>query len=406
MSEVYDLLILGGGPGGMAAGIYAGRAKMKTALVDKKGYGGQAITTAEVENYPGFGRGTTGPGLMEAMARHAESFDCEFIRDEIVEVDFAGSPKKITGRKDTYFGKVIILAPGAEYREMGVKGEKRLRGKGVSYCATCDAEFFEELDVVVVGSGDAAIEEAMFLTKFAETVTVIVLHDQGVVDANQVSAERAFANPRIKWIWNSVVESINGDGIVENVTLKNLKTGELSDYPTNGVFIFIGTIPKTEFLKGQVELDEQGYIITDDKMQTSMEGVYAAGDCRVKYLRQVITAAADGAIATMAAEKYLHESEGFEKQVIKAVKPVVLAYYTPCDLKSLEYAGMVEQIVKGSKVSLGFLKIDASRNELLTRRYQISALPCLQVFKEGKAAAVQAGMMDKVQVKDWINKSV
>lgn len=402
MGEVYDLLILGGGPGGMAAGVYGGRARLKTALIDKKGYGGQAATTSELENYPGFGRGTTGPGLMDAMADHAQSMGCLFIRDEIIDVDFESNPKKLIGRKDTYYGKTIVLAPGAEPRQLHVDGERALRGKGVSYCATCDAEFFEELDVVVVGSGDAAVEEAMYLTKFCESVTIIVLHDEGVVDCNKVSADRAFANPKIKWVWNSVVDKINGDGIVESVTLKNLKTGELTDYPTNGVFIFIGTEPKTDFLKGKIELNPQGYIITDEKMQTSVEGVYAVGDCRVKYLRQVITAAADGAIAAVAAEKYIHESEAFEEEVLKASRPTVLAYYSPSDMKSLEMAGMVETFVGESNGKWGFMKVDASRSELLTKRYQVTSVPTVQLFKDGKLADQMTGDFTLEQVKSWL----
>lgn len=402
-TEVFDLLILGGGPGGLAAGVYGGRARLSAAIIDRKGYGGQAATTSELENYPGFGRGTTGPQLMDAMQEHAQSMGCQFIRDEIIDLDLNTNPKKLVGRAATYYGRTVILAPGAEARELHVPGERVLRGKGVSYCATCDAEFFEELEVVVVGSGDAAIEEAMYLTKFCELVTIVVIHDEGIVDANRVSAERAMANKKIKWIWNSVVEQINGDGIVESVTLKNLKTGQLSDYPTNGVFIFVGTEPKTDFLKGKIELNDQGYIIADEKMQTSVEGVYAVGDCRVKYLRQVITAAADGAIAAVAAEKYLHESEAFDQEVLKADNPVLLAYYSPMDIKSLEFAGMVEALVGESNVKWRFMKIDASRNELLTRRYNIQTIPCLQLFVAGRMEKLISGDITREQVIEILN---
>jgi len=401
MSEVYDLLILGGGPGGLAAGIYGGRARLTTALIDRKGYGGQASTTSDLENYPGFGRGTTGPELMEAMAEHSRSMGCQFIRDEIIDVDLSSNPKKLVGRQAEYYGKTVILAPGAEARELHVPGERTLRGKGVSYCATCDAEFFEELEVVVVGSGDAAIEEAIYLTKFCETVTIVVLHDEGIVDANRVAAERAMANEKIKWIWNSVVEKVNGDGLVDSVTLKNLKTGALSDYTTNGVFIFIGTEPKTDFLKGKIALDPQGYIIADEKMQTSLEGVYAVGDCRVKYLRQVVTATADGAIAAVAAEKYIHESEAFDQEVLQAVKPVLLAYYSPHDIKSLEIAGMVERLIGESNGKWGFVKIDASHNELLTRRYHVQKVPCWHLFVDGKVIdTLEAASLE--EVRSWI----
>lgn len=395
MEEIFDLIILGGGPAGLAAGIYGGRAKLKTAIIDKKGYGGQAATTAELENYPGFGPGTTGPGLMEAMAKHAEHFGAVFIRDEIVDFDLKSTVKKLVGRKDYYLGKAAILCPGAEPRMLHCPGERQLWGKGVSYCATCDAEFFTDLDVVVVGSGDAAVEEAMYLTKFCETVTVVVLHDEGVVDANKVSADRAFRNPKIKWLWNSIVESINGDGIVESVTVKNLKSGEKYDYPTNGVFIFIGSEPKTEALRGSIELNEQGYIKVDKKMATSLEGVYAAGDAVEKYLRQVITAAADGAIAAVAAEKYLHESESFAEEVLNADKPVFVVYYRPGDILSMEVSGRIDAWAEKSGGKVQVMKIDASRNEFLTKRYNIDTVPCLQVFIDGREKERVEGNIDE-----------
>ena len=243
MENSFDLLILGGGPAGLSAGLYGGRARMKTAIIEKGRPGGQAATTSELENYPGFGRGTTGPALMEAMSNHARDFGAEIIQDTVQQLDLLTQPKKIIGKKGEYYARAVIYAMGAEPRMLRSPGEGKLRGKGVSYCATCDADLFEELEVVVVGSGDAAIEEAEYLTKFADSVTVIVLHEEGKVDANRVSAERAFKNPKLKWKWNSIVKSINGDEIVESITIKNTKTGEEEEYKTNGVFIFIGTIP-------------------------------------------------------------------------------------------------------------------------------------------------------------------
>ena len=327
MEQIYDLLVLGGGPAGLAAGMYGARARMKTAIIEKGRPGGQAATTEDLENYPGFGRGTTGPGLTQAMADHAQSFGAEFIKDTIVSLDLQSSPKKVVGRKGEYLGKALVYALGAEPRMLRVPGEGKLRGKGVSYCATCDADLFEELEVAVVGSGDAAIEEAEYLSKFADLVSIIVIHEEGKVDANQVSFERAQQNPKLKWIWNSIVKSVNGEELVESITLKNIQTGEESDYPVNGVFIFIGTVPLTEVLPEQVQVNPQGYIITDEKMATSVEGVFAAGDVRVKYLRQVVTAASDGAIAAVAAEKYVHET-GTGKEVLKAQKPVLLPITT------------------------------------------------------------------------------
>ncbi|MDD4548635.1 MAG: thioredoxin-disulfide reductase [Syntrophomonadaceae bacterium] len=385
MENVYDLLVIGGGPAGLAAGVYGARARMKTAIIEKGKPGGQAATTSELENYPGFGRGTSGPGLTQAMAEHAESMGAEFIKDIVVSLDLESNPKKIVGKKGEYLAKAVIYGLGAQPRGLNVPGEGKLRGKGVSYCATCDAEFFEELDVVVVGSGDAAIEEAEYLTKFAENVTVIVIHEEGKVDANQVSAERAFKNPQLNWIWNSTVQTVNGDGIVESITLKNIKTGEETEYPTNGVFVFIGSVPTTEMLKGQVELTNRGYIITDEKMATNVEGVFAAGDVRDKYLRQVITAASDGAIAAVAAEKYVHETELWDSEVLNATKPVVVAYYNPMDMAGTEKVGMVDRFVSANSDKLSLVKVDATRNELVQKRYNIgNELPMVQLFVDGQ----------------------
>jgi len=306
MTKPYDILILGAGPGGLSAGIYGSRARLKTAILEKGRPGGQAATTMEMENYPGFYDKTTGPGVMDQFVAHATHFGVEIIKDLVTDLDLDGPIKKIiTKTGTTYEAQTVILASGAQPRTLDVKGESQLRGKGVSYCATCDADFFEELDVVVVGNGDAAIEEAMYLTKFAETVTVIVIHAKGVLDCNKMSAERAMQNPKIKWIWNSVLDEILGQELVEAVKLKNIHTGKISEMDTNGVFVFIGSVPNTDFLQGKVALDSQGYITTNDKMETNIPGVYAVGDVRSKYLRQVVTAAADGAIAAVAAQRYL-----------------------------------------------------------------------------------------------------
>ena len=306
MPQPYDILIVGAGPGGLTAGIYGSRARLKTAIIEKGRPGGQAATTMEMENYPGFFEKTTGPGVMDQFAAHATHFGTEIIKGQVTDLELDGTVKKITTKTgETYEARTVILSPGAQPRTLGVKGEGPLRGKGVSYCATCDADFFEELDVVVVGNGDAAIEEAMYLTKFAETVTVIVIHDEGVLDCNKMSAEKAMNNPKIKWVWNSVLDEILGEELVEGVNVKNIKTGDITTMDINGVFVFIGSVPNTDFLQGKVGLDKWGYILTNDKMETDIPGVYAVGDARVKYLRQVVTAAADGAIAAVVAEKYL-----------------------------------------------------------------------------------------------------
>ncbi|MCL2398106.1 MAG: thioredoxin-disulfide reductase [Defluviitaleaceae bacterium] len=303
---MYDILIVGAGPGGLTAGIYGSRARLKTAVIEKGRPGGQAATTMEMENYPGFFEHTSGPDVMDQFLAHAKRFGTEVIKGQVVDLELEGEVKKVTTRSgETYEAKTVVLSPGAQPRTLGVKGEGQLRGKGVSYCATCDADFFEDLDVVVVGNGDAAIEEAMYLTKFAESVTVIVIHDDGVLDCNKMSTEKAMSNPKIKWIWNSVLEEIMGEELCEGVKVKNIKSDEVTELDVNGVFVFIGSVPNTDFLQGKVEMDKNGYIITNDRMETNIPGVYAVGDARVKYLRQVVTAAADGAIAAVAVEKYL-----------------------------------------------------------------------------------------------------
>jgi thioredoxin reductase (NADPH) len=306
MSEIYDILIIGAGPGGLAAAIYGSRARLRTAVIDKGRPGGQAATTMEMENYPGFFREATGPGVMGEFEAHAAHFGTVFLKGNVSEVVLEGAVKSVTTTSgETHRARAVILAPGAEPRTLGVPGEGKLRGKGVSYCATCDADFFEELDVVVVGNGDAAIEEAMYLTKFAESVTVIVIHDEGVLDCNKKSAEKAMANPKIRWVWNSVLEEILGDELVEGAAVKNIRTHEKQVLDVNGVFVFIGSKPLTAFLQGKIAMDRFGYISTNERMETNVPGVYAVGDARVKYLRQVVTAAADGAVAAVAAEKYL-----------------------------------------------------------------------------------------------------
>ncbi|WP_434511757.1 thioredoxin-disulfide reductase [Desulfitobacterium sp. AusDCA] len=310
MSKVYDILIIGGGPGGLAAGIYGSRSRLETAILQKGKPGGQAGSTEELENYPGFPRGTKGPALMEAMEEHARSFGTEIYNEEVIDLELEEKIKLVKTRSGhEYRSRTVILALGAVPKSLNIKGEIPFLGKGVSFCATCDADFFEGLDVVVVGNGDAAVEEAMYLTKFAETVTIIVRRAEGDLRCNKTSAERAFTNPKIKWVWNSVLEEIKGNGLVDSVVIKNIKTGELSVMETNGVFFFVGTVPKTDIINGKVDLNKQGYIITNDLMETSVSGVYAVGDAREKYLRQVVTAVSDGAIAAVAAEKYLAEND-------------------------------------------------------------------------------------------------
>ncbi len=303
MSQIYDTIIIGGGPAGLSAGLYASRSRMKTLIIERAKYGGQATTTDELENYPGSIEECTGTTLSQRMRQQAEDFGTEFVKDEVVETVLEGDIKVIKCRKGEYQAKTIIIATGATPRLGGFKNEIELRGRGVSYCATCDADFFTDLDIAVIGGGDSAITEAIYLAKFGETVTVI--HRRDSLRAAKSLQEKAFANPKIKFIWDSVVEEANGDEILEGLTIKNRKTGEVSTLEVNGCFVFVGYLPISELFKGKVNMTERGDIITDEEMRTNIPGVFAAGDVREKSLRQVITAAADGAIAATNAEHYI-----------------------------------------------------------------------------------------------------
>ncbi len=306
MQGLYDIIIIGGGPAGLSAGLYGARSRAKTLILEKGKWGGQAATTEELENYPGSIEQPTGPEITARMKRQAEEFGAETRAETVTKLELDGKIKRVITDSAEYQAKTVIIATGAKPRLLGCPGELELRGKGVSYCATCDADFFTDLRVVVVGGGDSAIQEAIYLTKFAEKVTVI--HRRDELRAAKSIQERAFANPKIDFIWDSVVTEIKGDGIVESVVVKNVKTNEIKEVQTDGVFMFVGYDPVSDLVKGLVDMDEKGYIITDENMSTSVEGVFAAGDVRVKSLRQVVTAASDGAIAAVRAEHYISEN--------------------------------------------------------------------------------------------------
>lgn len=381
--SVYDLLIIGAGPAGLAAGIYAARAKMNTLILEKAVVGGQAFTTREIVNYPGLCQGYTGPQITEMMRDHATHFGAEIVKDEAVEVELEGEIKTIRTHKGSqYQAKAVILAAGAQPRLLNIPGEKELRGMGVSYCATCDAEFYENLEVVVVGNGDAAVEEAIYLTKFASKVTVIVIHEAGKVDCNRVSAEKAFANPKISFIWNSVLSAIKGKDEVNGVLITNIKTGEVSEFATDGVFIYVGMNPGTGFVKGKVALDERGYIIANERMETNVDGVYGAGDARVKYLRQVVTAVNDGAIAAVAVEKYLDEEREF-KSVLEMDQPTLMLFWDPMQEDSIKLLSLLEKEVCEGGPKVALVKVDTSRTQRVAQRFHVTQVPEVLLLKRG-----------------------
>ena len=313
MSKIYDVIVLGAGPAGLTAGLYSGRARLSALVIEKGQDGGQIAITNEIENYPGQVEGDSGPSLIARMTKQCEHFGVERVSDMIKEVELTGPVKKLIGVKGEYEAKCVIIATGAFPRPIGCKNEGKFVGKGISFCATCDASFFQDLEVYVVGGGDAAVEEAMYLTKFAREVTII--HRRDELRAAKSIQEKAFKNEKLHFMWNTVVDEVDGeDDILSKMIVKNTKTGELTTIEADeddglfGLFGFIGLLPKSDLFEGVIDMDK-GYIKTDDNMHTNVEGVYAAGDIRVKSLRQVVTAAADGAIAAMQAEKYIANLE-------------------------------------------------------------------------------------------------
>ncbi|MBI5206799.1 MAG: thioredoxin-disulfide reductase [Candidatus Firestonebacteria bacterium] len=300
---MYDLIIIGGGPAGLTSGLYAARARLDTLLLEKTSLGGAIITTDKIENYPGFPEGIGGYELMQKIESQARLFGLSTESEIIKEIERENNIFKIIGESKTYLAKTLIIASGTTSAKLGIPGEKEYRGKGVSYCATCDALFFKNKPVAVIGGGDAAVEEGIYLTKFANKVYLI--HRRDKLRATPILQERAFANHKIEFVFDSIPEYIEGSDYVEKLVFKNIKTGNKKEIQVDGIFLYIGTLPNTVFLKDLLKLDEKGYIITDINMKTEIPGLFAAGDVRAKALRQVSTAVGDGATAAFMAEKYL-----------------------------------------------------------------------------------------------------
>jgi thioredoxin reductase (NADPH) len=299
----YDIIVIGGGPAGLAASLYAARGRRRTLLMEKGVVGGQISLTDRVENYPGFPEGVNGFDLAQGMLQQAENNGLETTYVEVTGLERQDNLWHVKTATDDYAAKAVIITSGADYNRLGVPGEERLTGRGVSYCATCDAAFFKDQEVAVVGGGDAAMDEGMFTSRYASKLYMIHRRDQ--LRASRILQERAFANPKMNFIWNTVVEEIKGEGQVSTLQLKNVMSGEESELDVAAVFIFIGQHPNTDFLSGLLPMDEGGHILVNEWMETEQSGLYAAGDVRAKSARQVVSAAGDGATAAIAADHYI-----------------------------------------------------------------------------------------------------
>lgn len=388
--EHYDVVIIGGGAAGLTAGIYAGRAKLKTILIEKALVGGLATYTNEIANYPGFPGEPKGEYITDQMKQQAKDMGVEFKLTDVKHVDLEGDEKIVETFRNKYIAKTVILATGGRPRVTGALNEENyLFDKGISFCATCDAASNTDKHVVVIGSGDAAIEEGMFLTKFANKVTVSVMHDEGKMDCNEIAKAQALANPKMEFVWNTVVDAFEGEGHLERVILKNVKTGERLPITCDNCFEFIGYIPNTELFKNLIQLTPQGYIVTNDKMETSIPGVFACGDVRDKWLKQVATAVGDGAIAGYAAEKYIAETEAFE-QIIEATadKAGLIYLYNAIDAPSRDFLTTIEQYETTRKNEVAVTRIDVYKSKGLADRFGVEKFPAAVAIKNKEVLVV------------------
>jgi thioredoxin reductase (NADPH) len=320
MSELRDLIVIGGGPAGYTAALYAARANLKPLVIEGFQWGGQLMITSDVENYPGYAEGVLGPQMMADFRRQAERFGAEFITDDVTSVDFSERPFRVWIGDDEYRARAVIVATGASARTLGLDSEERLQGRGVTYCAVCDAAFYPQKEVVVVGGGDSAMEEAIFLTKFANKVTVV--HRRNEFRASQIMEQRARANEKIEFVTPAVVEEVLGETKVEGVRLRNLETDEVFELPADGIFVAIGHDPNTSLFLDQLEHDKAGYLITKPRTtETNVPGVFATGDVQDHVYRQAVTAAGSGTMGALDAERFLAAEEGHLYDALTAPRP-------------------------------------------------------------------------------------
>lgn len=392
--EKRELVIIGAGPAGLTAAIYGKRSGLDVLVLEKSAPGGQINVTDEIENWTGTIH-TSGPELAESFRKHAEHFRAEF-RESVVEGIELGDGKKIVKTDSGEIeAEAVIVATGASFRKAGVKGEEEFTGRGVSYCAVCDGAFFEDETVAVIGGGNTAVEEAVYLTRFASKVYII--HRRDSFRADRTATERALTNEKIEVIWNSVLEEIAGDEMVEKILLQNVKTGEKSELPVAGVFVFVGMEPNTGFMKDLVETARGGWIKTNDRMETSVEGVFAAGDVRDKFLRQVVTAAGDGATAAMAAYGYISEQLHLRRKVLDP-EHVYVFLYSSIDKDQVRLAGEAENLAEEKE---DLVVLDGYKNARMTEKLGLSELPALLELEKGQIRRIEKPK-DLASIKDFI----
>lgn len=383
--EEYDVVIIGGGAAGMTAAIYCGRARLKTIMIEKSLTGGLATYTNEIENYPGFPEGTTGLDLMKKFEKQTKKFNVKIKLAEVKGIVDEGEFKIIQTFRTDYVAKAVIVATGGKPRLTGATGEKDfLFDKGISFCATCDAARYTDQEVLVIGSGDAAIEESIFLTKFARKVIVSVIHDEGFMDANKIAQEQALSNPKISFIWNTVVDEFVGGDALETVVLRNVKTGEKIPVRADGCFLFIGYVPNTEMFKGLLSMTPNGYIQANERMETLVPGIFAAGDVRDKWLRQVSTSVGDGAIAGFAAERYIAESEYVEQELRQKDLPAIVYFWDPTSMECRELLTVIDELKQKYNGKLKVNTIDIYKGATLAARLGHDGGPAVILMKNGE----------------------
>ncbi|MDD2534152.1 MAG: FAD-dependent oxidoreductase [Eubacteriales bacterium] len=403
-TEFYDVAVIGGGAAGLTAAIYSARARLKTILFEKALVGGLATYTNEVENYPGFPNKPKGEDITNLMKAQAKNMGVDFKLTDVKSVELHGEEKTIETFRTTYKAKVVILAMGGRPRITKAENEEKyLFDKGISFCATCDAASNTGKTVVVIGSGDAAIEEGMFLTKFADKVIVSVLHHEGKMDCNEIAKEAALRNPKMAFVWNSTVKRFEGEDHLDTVVLKDLRTDEEIPVKCDSCFEFIGYIPNTEIVKEQIKLTRAGYIITNEKMETNIEGVFSCGDIRDKWLKQIATAVGDGAIAGYASEKYIAESETFHDVILQKEKPGLTFIYNAVDAESREFLIEIEKIENHFEGRLVVNRVDIYKSSGIADRLNVTEFPAVILTVEGKVKERIIGQLDSQKINDMLD---